>query len=100
MGEYVDAFGYGRWYDKDTWDRVFLNDAIRADGSPVNLTNVRLIKVQITIHRYGGVFGDVSREINSANFLGSQASFPNPGVGPGVPWESFKDAGNATSLAV
>jgi hypothetical protein len=78
MGGYVDTYGYGKWYDKDTWDRVFLSDAIRADGSPVNLTNVRFIKVQTALHRYGGIFGDVSTEINSADFLGSQTNFANP----------------------
>jgi hypothetical protein len=81
MGGYVDTFGYGKWYDKDTWDRVFLSDAIRADGSPVSLSNVRFIKVQTAIHRYGGVFGDVSTEINSADFLGSQTDFANPAGG-------------------
>ena len=65
---YVDAIG----------DTFYINNAMRADGSPVTLSSVKFIKVQTGIFHYGGVFGDVSTEIHSADFLGAQTDFPLP----------------------
>ncbi|MHB9291808.1 hypothetical protein Holit_00892 [Hollandina sp. SP2] len=82
VGGYVDSFGgVGKWATSDTWDKFHVEDAIRADGSPINLSAVTFIKVQTGIHRYGGIFGDCSTEINSADFLGSQTDFPSPDGG-------------------
>jgi hypothetical protein len=73
---YVDACNM----DANVSDRTkfFVADAIRADGSSVTLGAVRFIKVQTAVLRYGGIFGEVSTEINSADFLGGQTSFPLP----------------------
>jgi hypothetical protein len=82
VGGYVDSFGgMGQWASNDTWDKFYVEDAIRADGNPINLSAVKFIKVQTGIHRYGGIFGDCSTEINSADFLGSQTDFPSPDGG-------------------
>jgi hypothetical protein len=63
----------------DTYsDTFYVNDAINAAGNPVTLTAVRFIKVQTAIFQYGGIFGDVSTEIKSADFLGQQTDFPDP----------------------
>ncbi|MDR1096222.1 MAG: bacterial Ig-like domain-containing protein [Spirochaetaceae bacterium] len=65
---YADAIG----------DTFFVNKAMRADGTPVTLSSVKFIKVQTALFRYGGIFGDVSTEIQYADFLGVQSSFPKP----------------------
>jgi hypothetical protein len=56
----------------------FVSNAVRADGEPVTLGAVRFIKVQTAVLYYGGVFGEISTEINTADFLGSQTYFPLP----------------------
>jgi hypothetical protein len=71
---YVDACNL----DRDDRDVFFVGDAIGADGSALTLSRVRFIKVQTAILRYGGIFGEVSTEIHSADFLGSQTNFPKP----------------------
>jgi hypothetical protein len=80
VGGYVDAFGFSKWTG-DAWNKFSVSDAIRADGSAANLNAVKFIKVQTAIHHYGGIFGDCSTEINSADFLGSQTDFPDPDGG-------------------
>jgi hypothetical protein len=65
---YVDAIG----------ENYYVKDAMRADGTNITLSAVKFIKVQTAIFRYGGVFGDVSTEIHSAEFLGPQTTFPLP----------------------
>ncbi|MDR1909588.1 MAG: bacterial Ig-like domain-containing protein [Spirochaetaceae bacterium] len=77
MAGYVDTGNYGKWTG-DNWDRYYVSDAMRADGEAVSLSAVRFIKVQTAIHRYGGIFGEVSTEIKSATDLGSQSDFPDP----------------------
>jgi hypothetical protein len=67
-GGYVDALG----------EIFYTNNAMRVDGVPIALSAVKFIKVQTAVFRYGGVFGDVSTEIKSADFLGSQTDFPSP----------------------
>lgn len=73
---YVDALNLEA--DPNNRIKFFVSDAIRADGSVLTLNSVRFIKVQTAILYYGGIFGEVSTEINSADFLGSQTSFPKP----------------------
>ncbi|MDR3123477.1 MAG: hypothetical protein LBU16_06835 [Treponema sp.] len=68
MPGYVDALGID----------FYVNKAMRADGTPVTLTAVKFIKVQTGVFRYGGLYGDVSTEIQSADFLGYQSWFPKP----------------------
>jgi hypothetical protein len=69
MEGYVDTFS----------DTFYVNAAMDAAGSPVTLTDVRFIKVQTAVFRYGGLFGDVSTEVYDADFLGHQADgFPLP----------------------
>ena len=65
---YVDTFS----------DTFYVNNAIYADGTPIVLSSVKFIKVQTAIFQYGGIFGDVSTEIKSADFLGVQTDFPDP----------------------
>jgi hypothetical protein len=63
----------------DTIDTVFpAHKAMRADGTSANLSAVQFIKVQTGIFRYGGLFGDISTEVQEADFLGRQSSFPKP----------------------
>jgi hypothetical protein len=68
MPGYVDALG----------DTFYVNKAMRADGTAVALSAVKFIKVQTGVFRYGGLFGDVSTEIQYADFLGTQSDFPKP----------------------
>jgi hypothetical protein len=82
VGGYVDSFGgVGKWSSSETWDKFHVEDAIRADGTSISLNAVKFIKVQSAIHRYGGIFGDCSTEIKSADYLGSQTDFPSPDGG-------------------
>jgi hypothetical protein len=68
MPGYVDALG-----------NIFsIDKAMKADGIPVTLSAVSFIKVQTSVFRYGGNFGDVSTEIQSADYLGVQTDFPMP----------------------
>jgi hypothetical protein len=61
------------------WDRVFVSDAVKADGSPANLSAVRFIKVHTGFFIYGGVFGENSTEIRFADGLPDQSGgFPDP----------------------
>jgi hypothetical protein len=69
LSGYVDVMGS---------DSFPVDRAIRADGSSVSLSNVRFIKVQTSVFGYGGVFGDFSTEIYSADYLGQQTTFPLP----------------------
>ncbi|MDR2377116.1 MAG: bacterial Ig-like domain-containing protein [Treponema sp.] len=73
---YVDACNLGAAAENRT--KFFIKDAMRADGSPLTLSKVRFIKVQSAVLYYGGIFGEVSTEINTADFLGSQTDFPDP----------------------
>jgi hypothetical protein len=68
MPGYVDALGVD----------FSVNKAMRADGTPITLTAVKFIKVQTGVFRYGGLYGDVSTEIQYADFLGTQSWFPKP----------------------
>jgi hypothetical protein len=68
MLDYVDAAGY----------TFPVNKAMNAAGTPVTLTAVKFIKVQTAILFYGGLFGEVSTEIQYADFLGTQSDFPKP----------------------
>jgi hypothetical protein len=70
---YVDSAGIYQ-----DWNRFYVSNAIRADGTPVTLTDVRFIKVQTAAFRYGGIFGDISTEIKNADFMGLQTDFPDP----------------------
>jgi hypothetical protein len=72
---YVDACNLGSTDDRITF---YVSDAVRADGVSVTLSAVRFIKVQTAVLFYGGIFGEISTEINSADFLGGQTSFPLP----------------------
>jgi hypothetical protein len=73
---YVDAAS--KSYDDAHKNKFFIADARRADGSAITLGAVRFIKVHTALFRYGGIFGDVSTEIQSADFRGSQSNFPPP----------------------
>jgi hypothetical protein len=78
MGGYVDCYGWGKWWSNNPRERFYITDAIRADGKPANLNEVRFVKVQTAVFRYGGIFGDISTEIAGADFLGSTTNFPMP----------------------
>jgi hypothetical protein len=73
---YVDACNLDAATDAQA--TFFVNHAMRADGVPVELGAVRFIKVQTSVLRYGGIFGEVSTEINTADFIGGQTTFPLP----------------------
>jgi hypothetical protein len=61
------------------WDQFFVSDAIKADGSPANLSAVRFIKVHTGLFKYGDVFGEKSTEIKFADGLPDQSGgFPDP----------------------
>jgi hypothetical protein len=69
----------GVWGYVDTMDDTFpINRAVRADGVSVTLGKVRFVKVQTSVFGYGGVFGDFSTEISSADYLGKLTDFPMP----------------------
>jgi hypothetical protein len=73
-GGLSDMYGY-----VDAMDATFHVDrAMRADGTPANLSAVKFIKVHTGVFRYGGIYGDVSTEIRYADFLGQQSDFPDP----------------------
>jgi hypothetical protein len=57
----------GEWPNcVDTEQSVFpVNGAIAADNSPVTLTKVAFVKVHTGVLSYGGVFGEISTEINN-----------------------------------
>jgi hypothetical protein len=74
---YVDTGGVGSG-SKYTGYTFHVSDAAYADGAPANLSAVRFIKVQTAMFRYGGIFGDVSTEINNADGLGILTNFPKP----------------------
>jgi hypothetical protein len=67
-------YGYA---DANDWI-FYVNRAMGVDGASVTLTAVKFIKVQTGVLRYGGLYGDVSTEIQYADFLGTQSSFPKP----------------------
>jgi hypothetical protein len=77
---YVDSLGstlpahHPDW----AWDYFYVSDAVRADGSPANLGAVHFIKVHTGRFKYGGLFGEISTEIYSADYLGQQSDFPLP----------------------
>jgi hypothetical protein len=53
--------------------------AMRADGSPAHLSQVKFIKVQTAVFRYGGTFGEISTEIVDATNMDDQSGgFPDP----------------------
>jgi hypothetical protein len=63
----------------DCADPNFLvSKAVKADGTAANLSAVKFIRVQTSMFRYGDIFGDVSTEIQEADFLGVQSFFPKP----------------------
>jgi hypothetical protein len=68
MYGYVDAMG----------NTFSIKDAIDIAGNPVSLQAVRFVKVQTAIFHYGGMYGDVSTEIRSGDFLGKTTDFPMP----------------------
>ena len=47
--------------------------AVRSDGAPANLSEVKFLRVQTSLFRYGDIFGDVSTEIPWADFLPDQS---------------------------
>jgi hypothetical protein len=63
---------------KDERGFFYVSDAVKADGSPANLSAVHFIKVHTGRFQYGGVFGEISTEIYDADFLGKQTDFPLP----------------------
>jgi hypothetical protein len=67
-GGYVDTYG-------STFN---IDDAAKADGTAANLPWIDFVKVQTGMFVYGGIFGEVSTEINDADGLGSQTDFPDP----------------------
>jgi hypothetical protein len=54
------------WYEIRGGVNFYVKDAMDAAGNPVTLTNVRFIKAQTAVFRYGGIFGEVSTEITVA----------------------------------
>ena len=82
-GGAIDLWGYvdvpdPTKHDGYDFDVFPVSRAIRADGAPVSLMAVRFIKVQTAVFSYGSVFGDMSTEIYSADYLGQQTDFPLP----------------------
>jgi hypothetical protein len=69
LEQYVDC-------SKD--DQFPVNRAVKADGTPANLSAVKFLKVQTSMFRYGDIFGDVSTEIRYADGLGTTTDFPLP----------------------
>jgi hypothetical protein len=78
---YVDSLGpLGALHHSGLdWNRFYIADAIRADGSPADLSAVHFIKVHTGRFQYGGVFGEISTELHDADYLGTQTDFPLPG---------------------
>jgi hypothetical protein len=70
--------GHGPTGDIHPFDEFPIHRAVKADGSSVTLTNVRFIKVQTAVFCNDRVFGDLSTEIYSADYLGTQTDFPLP----------------------
>ena len=67
------------WGYVDTYGTTFnIADAIKADGTAANLPWIDFVKVQTGMFVYGGIFGDVSTEINFADGLGTLTDFPDP----------------------
>jgi hypothetical protein len=67
------------WGYADTFYTDFhISHARQQDGSPANLPWIDFVKVQTAIFRYGGVFGEVSTELYSAEGLGKPTDFPLP----------------------
>jgi hypothetical protein len=67
------------WGYADTFYTDFhISHARQQDGSPANLPWIDFVKVQTAIFRYGGVFGELSTELYSAEGLGKQTTFPLP----------------------
>jgi hypothetical protein len=73
------GIGYLPWgyVDASVFD-FHISHAIQQDGTPANLPWIDFVKVQTAVFRYGGVFGEVSTEIHSAEGLGKQTDFPLP----------------------
>jgi hypothetical protein len=63
---FIKSPGYAGYWPNcvDTGQEWFyVNEAVAADGSPVNLTKVRFIKVHTAVFKYGGLFGEQSTEL-------------------------------------
>jgi hypothetical protein len=73
------GIGYLPWgyVDASVFD-FHINHARQQDGSPANLPWIDFVKVQTAIFRYGGIFGELSTEIYSAEGLSKQTDFPLP----------------------
>jgi hypothetical protein len=73
------GIGYLPWgyVDASVFD-FHISHAIQQDGTPADLPWIDFVKVQTAVFRYGGVFGEVSTEIYSAEGLGKQTDFPLP----------------------
>jgi hypothetical protein len=67
-----------RYVDCSSDDQFPTSRAVKADGTPVNLSAVKFLKVQTSMFRYGDIFGDVSTEIRYADGLGYTTNFPMP----------------------
>ena len=73
-GGYVDTVGVTGWSPY-----VFpISRAIDAAGNPVTLSNVRFLKVQTAVLKYGDLFGEISTEVSGGTDLNYVSSFPNP----------------------
>jgi hypothetical protein len=75
---YVDGGYLSRDSNAYLNGKFFVSNAMQRDGSPANLPWIDFIKVQTAIFSYGGVFGEISTEIYSADGLGVQTDFPLP----------------------
>ena len=57
-------------YCVDTEYSVFpISRAVAADGSPVDLTKVRFVKVHTAVFKYGSVYGEQSTEITPNSLM-------------------------------
>jgi hypothetical protein len=75
---YVDSMNRNAPDSGRDADRFYISDAIRADGTPANLPYIDFVRVQSGLFYYGGVFGEISTEINWGEGLGSMTNFPSP----------------------
>jgi hypothetical protein len=74
-----NGIGYLPWgYVDAGGNQFYISNARQQDGAPANLPWIDFVKVQTAVFRYGGIFGEVSTEIHSAEGLGKQTDFPLP----------------------
>lgn len=57
-----------------------LSNAVDAAGKPLafTLSNVRFLKVQTAVLKYGDLFGKISTELTGGTDLGLMTTFPLP----------------------